>query len=172
MPAHRFAINLSPTSVCQARFPVKVSQLLAKYQIKAQQLIFKVTKSNALTNVKQAQITLQHLQKLSCQIAINNFSTGYASYAQLKNVNANLLKINSSFIRNIVSNSLNYQIVASICHLAQIKKMLVVAKYVKNKKIRKAVLSLKINYMQSYLISKPQPLINTLNKIKPIRKSA
>ncbi len=82
--AHRFAINLSPTSVCQARFPVEVSQLLAKYQIEAWQLIFEVTESNALTNVKQAQITLQHLQELGCQIAIDDFGTGYASYARLK----------------------------------------------------------------------------------------
>lgn len=44
MPAHRFAINLSPTSVCQARFPVEVSQLLAKYQIEAWQLILKSPK--------------------------------------------------------------------------------------------------------------------------------
>ncbi|STL11584.1 putative signal transduction protein [Escherichia coli] len=58
-----------------------------------------------LTNVKQAQITLQHLQELGCQIAIDDFGTGYASYARLKNVNADLLKIDGSFIRNIVSNS-------------------------------------------------------------------
>ncbi|MEN1355039.1 EAL domain-containing protein, partial [Pseudomonas aeruginosa] len=94
--------------------PVEVSQLLAKYQIEAWQLIFEVTESNALTNVKQAQITLQHLQELGCQIAIDDFGTCYASYARLKNVNADLLKIDGSFIRNIVSNSLDYQIVASI----------------------------------------------------------
>ncbi|MGC6745207.1 EAL domain-containing protein [Escherichia coli] len=45
---------------------------------------FEVTESNALTNVKQAQITLQHLQELGCQIAIDDFGTGYASYARLK----------------------------------------------------------------------------------------
>lgn len=172
MPAHRFAMNLSPTSVCQARFPVEVSQLLAKYQIEAWQLIFEVTESNALTNVKQAQITLQHLQELGCQIAIDDFGTGYASYARLKNVNADLLKIDGSFIRNIVSNSLDYQIVASICHLARMKKMRVVAEYVENEEIREAVLSLGIDYMQGYLIGKPQPLIDTLNEIEPIRESA
>lgn len=79
---------------------------------------FEVTESNALTNVKQAQITLQHLQELGCQIAIDDFGISYASYARLKNVNADLLKIDGSFIRNIVSNSLDYQIVASICHRA------------------------------------------------------
>ncbi|EFN8391297.1 TPA: EAL domain-containing protein, partial [Escherichia coli] len=115
---------------------------------------------------------LQHLQELGCQIAIDDFGTGYASYARLKNVNADLLKIDGSFIRNIVSNSLDYQIVASICHLARMKKMLVVAEYVENEEIREAVLSLGIDYMQGYLIGKPQPLIDTLNEIEPIRESA
>ncbi|HIA6228140.1 TPA: EAL domain-containing protein, partial [Escherichia coli] len=138
----------------------------------AWQLIFEVTESNALTNVKQAQITLQHLQELGCQIAIDDFGTGYASHARLKNVNADLLKIDGSFIRNIVSNSLDYQIVASICHLARMKKMRVVAEYVENEEIREAVLSLGIDYMQGYLIGKPQPLIDTLNEIEPIRESA
>lgn len=153
-------------------FLLKSVQLLAKYQIEAWQLIFEVTESNALTNVKQAQITLQHLQELGCQIAIDDFGTGYASYARLKNVNADLLKIDGSFIRNIVSNSLDYQIVASICHLARMKKMRVVAEYVENEEIREAVLSLGIDYMQGYLIGKPQPLIDTLNEIEPIRESA
>ncbi|MFA3820364.1 EAL domain-containing protein, partial [Escherichia marmotae] len=143
-----------------------------KYQIEAWQLIFEVTESNILTNVKQAQNTLQHLQELGCQIAIDDFGTGYASYARLKNVNANLLKIDGSFIRNIVSNSLDYQIVASICHLARMKKMQVVAEYVENEEIRQAVHSLGIDYLQGFLIGEPQLLVDMLDEREPVRESA
>lgn len=59
-----------------------------------------------------------------------------------------------------------------ICHLARMKKMRVVAEYVENEEIREAVFSLGIDYMQGYLIGKPQPLIDTLNEIEPIRESA
>ncbi len=52
------------------------------------------------------------------------------------------------------------------------KKMRVVAEYVENEEIREVVLSLGIDYMQGYLIGKPQPLIDTLNEIEPIRESA
>ncbi len=52
------------------------------------------------------------------------------------------------------------------------KKMRVVAEYVENEEIREAVFSLGIDYMQGYLIGKPQPLIDTLNEIEPIRESA
>ena len=167
MPAHRFAINLSPTSVCRARLPNDINQLLNKYKVEAWQLIFEVTESNALTNAEQAQATLLQLQSLGCQIAIDDFGTGYASYARLKNVNADILKIDGSFTRNIVSNSLDYQIVASICHLARMKRMLVVAEYVESEEIRSAVISLGIDYMQGYLIGEPLPLNETLEKQVP-----
>ncbi|MDA8480154.1 sensor domain-containing phosphodiesterase [Citrobacter sp. Awk 4] len=167
MPAQRFAINLSPASVCRARFPIEVNKLLSHYQVEAWQLIFEVTESNALADAEHAQTTLSQLQQLGCQIAIDDFGTGYASYARLKNVNANVLKIDGSFIRNIVSNSLDYQIVASICHLARMKKMLVVAEHVESEEIRNVVISLGIDYLQGYLIGEPQRLEDTLVKQAP-----
>lgn len=168
MPARRFALNLSASSVCRAKFAQDISKLLSKYQIEAWQLIFEVTESQALMNAGQAEATLQNLQQLGCQIAIDDFGTGYASYARLKNVNANILKIDGSFIRNIVSNSLDYQIVASICHLARMKKMQVVAEFVESEEIRHAAISLGIDYMQGYLIGVPQPLSDTLKEQVPV----
>jgi EAL domain-containing protein (putative c-di-GMP-specific phosphodiesterase class I) len=103
---------------------------------------------------------------MGCSVAIDDFGTGYASYARLKNVNADILKIDGSFIRNIVSNSLDYQIVASICHLARMKKMRVVAEYVENEEIRSAVVALGIDYLQGYLIGKPEPLENLPGQIQ------
>lgn len=166
LPAHRFAINLSPTSVCRAQFPIDVSNLLSQYEVEAWQLIFEVTESNAFTNAEQGQATLSQLQQLGCQIAIDDFGTGYASYARLKNVSANILKIDGSFIRNIVSNSLDYQIVASICHLARMKNMQVVAEYVESEEIRSAVSALGIDYLQGYLLGEPRPLAATLEEVQ------
>lgn len=168
MPAGRFALNLSAPSICRAKFSLEVSKLLSKYQIEAWQLIFEVTESYALLNAEQAQVTLHNLQQLGCQIAIDDFGTGYASYARLKNISANILKIDGSFIRNMVSNSLDYQIVASICHLARMKKMQVVAEFVESEEIRSAVASLGIDYMQGYLIGEPQPLRDILKAQVPV----
>jgi len=117
-----------------------------------------VTESNSLTNINQANQTLGQLQQMGCRVAIDDFGTGYASYARLKNVNADILKIDGSFIRNLTSNSLDYQIVASICHLARMKKMQVVAEYVESEEVRSAAVSLGIDYLQGFLIGKPEPL--------------
>ena len=135
-----------------------MGRLLRHYGVEAWQLIFEITESNSLSNIEQANHTLGQLQQMGCRVAIDDFGTGYASYARLKNVNADILKIDGSFIRNIVSNSLDYQIVASICHLARMKRMLVVAEYVETEEIRSAAIALGIDYLQGFLIGKPEPL--------------
>jgi diguanylate cyclase/phosphodiesterase len=104
---------------------------------------------------------------MGVRIAIDDFGTGYASYARLKSVDADILKIDGSFIRNIVSNSLDYQIVASICHLARMKKMLVVAEQVETEEIRSAVNALGIDYVQGNLIGEPVELESLLEEQAP-----
>lgn len=158
LPGQRFAIKLAPSTVCRAQFPLDVSRLLAKYSVEAWQLIFEVTETSTCCNAELAVQTLRQLQKMGVRIAIDDFGTGYASYARLKSVDADILKIDGSFIRNIVSNSLDYQIVASICHLARMKKMLVVAEYVETEEIHSAVLALGIDYVQGCLIGEPVEL--------------
>ncbi|MFL7888765.1 EAL domain-containing protein [Enterobacter pseudoroggenkampii] len=162
LPGQRFAINLAPSTVCRVPFPLEVSRLLAKYAIEPWQLIFEVTECSTFGSGEQALHILQQLQKMGVRIAIDDFGTGYASYARLKSVDADILKIDGSFIRNIVNNSLDYQIVASICHLARMKKMLVVAEYVETEEIRSAVHALGIDYVQGYLIGRPAPLESLL----------
>ena len=162
LPGQRFAINLAPSTVCRVQFPLEVSRVLAKYAIEPWQLIFEVTECSNFCNAEQAQHILSQLQKMGVRIAIDDFGTGYASYARLKSVDADILKIDGDFIRNIVNNSLDYQIVASICHLARMKKMLVVAEYVETEEIRSAVHALGIDYVQGYLIGRPAPLESLL----------
>ncbi len=166
LPGQRFAINLAPSTVYRSQFPLEVNRLLAKYAIEAWQLIFEVTESSTLGRTDLAAPTLRQLQKMGIRIAIDDFGTGYASYARLKSVDADILKIDGGFIRNIVSNSLDYQIVASICHLARMKKMLVVAECVETEEIRSAVHALGIDYVQGYLIGMPVEL-ETLAEAQP-----
>ncbi|MGG5838665.1 cyclic diguanylate phosphodiesterase, partial [Huaxiibacter chinensis] len=158
LPGKRFAINLAPSTVCRGQFPLEVSRLLKKYAVEAWQLIFEITENSHFCNAEMAMQTVKQLQIMGARIAIDDFGTGYASYARLKSVDADILKIDGSFIRNIVDNSLDYQIVASICHLARMKKMLVVAEYVESEEIRSAASALGIDYLQGYLIGKPKPM--------------
>lgn len=167
LPGQRFAINLTPSTICRVQFPLEVSRLLKIYGIEAWQLIFEVTESSCFGNTDLAAQVIRQLQQMGCRIAIDDFGTGYASYARLKSVDADILKIDGSFIRNIVDNSLDHQIVASICHLARMKKMLVVAEYVESEEIRETLMALGIDYLQGYLIGEPEPLALLSEKKAP-----
>ncbi|MFZ3391401.1 EAL domain-containing protein [Buttiauxella gaviniae] len=155
LPGSRFSINLTPASVGRLQFASEVKHLLERYKIEPWQLIFEVTESNSLTNLEQANATLTMLQNMGCRIAIDDFGTGYASYARLKDISADILKIDGSFIRNILTSSLDYQIVDSICQLARMKKMQLVAEYVESEAVKAAVQSLGIDYIQGYLVGRP-----------------
>jgi len=167
LPGQRFAVNLSSSTICRSQFPLDVHRLLKKYGIEAWQMIFEITESSGFGNADLARQTVKQLQKMGCRVAIDDFGTGYASYARLKSIDADMLKIDGSFIRNIADNSLDYQIVASMCHLARMKNMLVVAEYVESEAIRSAVNALGIDYLQGYLIGKPEALETLIDSQAP-----
>ncbi|HEY2451611.1 MAG TPA: EAL domain-containing protein [Scandinavium sp.] len=157
-PGLRLSVNISPSSACGSQFPKVVAELLKRHNIQGWQIIFELTESQSLSHPDQAMQNMEQLQDLGCRIAIDDFGTGYASYARLKKVKADILKIDGSFIQNLLSSSLDYQIVSSICHLARMKNMQVVAEYVETEEIRDAALGLGIDYLQGFYIGKPEPL--------------
>lgn len=158
LPGLRLAINLSPVSLSRSQFPEEVENLLQAYNIEPWQIIFELTENYALSNPELVCQTLERLRALGCRVAIDDFGTGYASYARLKTMNVDILKIDGSFIRNLLASSLDYQVVDSICRLARMKNMQVVAEYVESPEIRQAVIALGIDYMQGYDIGVPVPL--------------
>lgn len=164
LPGIRLSINLSSASVCSSQFPDVVELALKQNNIQGWQLIFEISEHSSLTYPVQAQHTLESLQLLGCRIAIDEFGTGYGSYTKLKEVKADLLKVDGSFIRNLLNSSLDYQIVESICHLARVKKMQVVAEHIENEETRSAVVALGVDYLQGFYLGKPHPLEELLTR--------
>lgn len=157
-PNQRFAINLTPASICRPDMANLIENLLIQHGISPQQIVLEVTETDELTNNVQSTKTLDALQRLGCQIAIDDFGTGYASYARLKTMHANILKIDGSFIRNINSSEMDYKIVESICELARMKNMTLVAEFVETEAIQNSLFRMGIDYVQGYFIGKPAPI--------------
>lgn len=157
-PEQRFAINLTPASICRSDMAKIIKNMLIQHGILPEQIILEVTETDELTNNLQAEKTLDALQRLGCKIAIDDFGTGYASYARLKTMRADILKIDGSFIRNINSSEMDYKIVESICELARMKNMTLVAEFVETEDIRQTLFRMGIDYAQGYLIGKPAPI--------------
>ena len=162
LPSARFAVNFSPSSLCRPAFSTHFKLLMAEYEVEPFQIILEVTESHLLHNVKYADYSMRDLRHYGCRIAIDDFGTGYASYDRLKFIQADILKIDGSFVRNMLEDPLDAYIVQSICQVARMKHLSIVAEFVETEEQRTALRAQGVDYMQGYLIGQPQPLITLI----------
>ncbi len=158
LPSLRLAVNLSPESICRPSLLNDVTLLMANYRIESYQLVLEVTESHLLQDSSQALLTLVQLRNWGCRIAIDDFGTGYASYNRLKAFQADILKIDGSFITHLLDSKVDYHIVESMCQVARLKNMTVVAEFVETEEQKAALKKLGVDYLQGYLTGRPQRL--------------
>jgi len=158
LPSVRFAVNFSPSTFCRPSFSSQFKALMAQYQVEPFQIVLEVTESHLLHNVKYADFSMRDLRNYGCRIAIDDFGTGYASYDRLKFIQADILKIDGSFVRNMMNDALDAYIVQSICQVARMKHLSIVAEFVETEEQREALRAQGVDYMQGYLIGMPEPL--------------
>ena len=101
---------------------MKITQLLHDYAVEPQRIIFEITEADTLSDKEQTVETLRLIRQLGCRVAIDDFGTGFASHARLMNIEADILKIDGSFIRRITESEISYYIVESFCRVAEMKK--------------------------------------------------
>lgn len=158
LPSVRFAVNLSPSSLCRPSLFQDVRDMLLHYQVEPYQLVLEVTESHLVQNVNYAKSSLKELRQLGCRIALDDFGTGYATYDRLKELQVDTLKIDGRFVRDMLVDKVDYQIIASICKVALMQRLSIVAEYVESAEQRDALKSLGVDYMQGYFMGKPEPL--------------
>ncbi|AML57477.1 Putative cytochrome C-type biogenesis protein [Serratia rubidaea] len=158
LPSARFAVNISPPTLCRPTLSRDVRQALQQYAIEPYQLILEITESHLMQDIHYAATTLRELRELGCRIAIDDFGTGYASYNRLRMLEVDTLKIDGSFVRNMLNDPIDHQIIASICKVALMKRLHIVAEYVESEEQQMALRALGVDYMQGYHIGRPVPL--------------
>lgn len=159
-PDRCFSINLAPVTVCRASFVHDVQLLLTQFGVDPHRIIFEITEADALSDTEQSQNTVRALKSLGCRMAIDDFGTGFSSHARLRDVSADILKIDGSFIREITESEVSHYIVESFCHVAKMKNMQVVAEYVENENIQRCLERMNVDWLQGYHIGKPVPLLS------------
>lgn len=156
-PNSHFSINLTPDSLNKIDFLDNVFTLFRKYAIAPERIIFEVIESDIIDNANVTDV-LRALRKAGSKIAIDDFGTGASSYSRLRTLDADILKIDGSFIRNILTDEFSRCAVRSFCEVAKLKKMEVVAEFVENEEIEKMLITMGIGWLQGYHIGKPVPI--------------
>lgn len=158
LPGIRLSVNLFAATLCRPQFVDDIASRLKENDIEPWQLIIEVEESPILSDHSWGYRTIAQLRHLGCRVAIDDFGNGYSSYARLKLIQADILKIDGSFVHNMLNNSLDYQIIQSICAVARLKRMQVVAEGVDSEETADALRQLGADYLQGNIVGMPVPL--------------
>lgn len=150
----RISVNVSPIQIT-ANFCDGVKDILANLDFDPHWLELEVTESLMMSGTTEVVQQFEQLRKLGVELAIDDFGTGYSSLSKLKNMPVSVLKIDQSFVRDIDTDSNNYEIANAIIQLAHSLNLEVIAEGVETAEQQVALIELGCKWVQGYYYSKP-----------------
>ena len=159
---HKVAINLSGQAFSDERLLPLIKEKLSFYQVSGERIIFELTESASLTNVSGTRRMIEQLSLIGCQFSIDDFGTGFSTFSYLKELPAHSVKIDGSFVKDMISSDIDRTLVTAIANVAMVLKKHSVAEFVETKEIFDHLDDIGVTYAQGYYISKPLPLSDAL----------
>ncbi|MBL8271236.1 EAL domain-containing protein [Steroidobacter sp.] len=156
-PLH-VSINLSGPTISEDAFLDWLQMQLDESGVRGEWLTFELTETAAVSNMEQAQLLMSKLGARGCRFALDDFGTGLSSLTHLKNLQFTSLKIDGSFIRDILHNERSQALVRAVAQLASAMGMETIAEYVETPEICMRLIELEVQFGQGYGIGKPRPL--------------
>ena len=152
----RVSVNLSARSLHDPRLPQIIEEALARAGAKPSQLMLEVTESAIVLDPLRAKENLVALSDIGVWLSIDDFGTGYTSLSSIKHLPIDEIKIDQSFITNMLTDKKDAMIVRTIIELGHNFDLTVVAEGVETKQVWDALSALGCDEIQGYFISKPQ----------------
>ena len=152
------SINLSGASVTDSGFLEYTKNQMKSFEVPPGVVCFEITETAAIANIDAATEFIHELKRLGCRFALDDFGSGLSSFAYLKNLPVDYLKIDGSFVRDMDTDAVDCAMVSSIYQLASVLGIKTIAEFVENDIILKKLADIGVEYAQGYGISKPMPL--------------
>ncbi|NOS89532.1 MAG: EAL domain-containing protein [Methylococcaceae bacterium] len=163
------SVNLSGVSLSDESMLGFITEQLGLWQIPPQKICFEITETAAIANLSYATKFISHLRECGCKFSLDDFGSGLSSFAYLKNLPVDFLKIDGLFVKDIVDDKVDLAMVRAINEVGHIMGKKTIAEFVENEQIFDLLAELGVDYAQGYGIGKPVPL-EELRLIKPFPK--
>ncbi|MCC3432619.1 MAG: EAL domain-containing protein, partial [Microcoleus sp. PH2017_04_SCI_O_A] len=151
-----YAINLSGDSINEEKFIDFIQEQFSLYQIPPEIICFEITETVAIANLSKAACLIWKLKELGCQFALDDFGSGMSSFAYLKNLPVDYIKIDGNFIKNLAENPIDIVMVEAITKIAHAMGIKTIAEYVESQAVMDKLKELGVDYGQGYYLGKPQ----------------
>jgi len=156
------SINLSGLSFSDHDFSDFVKNEIQSKGIPAKKICFEITETAAIGNLQDAADFIHTMKQFGCSFALDDFGSGMSSYAYLKALPVDYLKIDGMFVKDILIDPIDKAMVKSINEIGHVFGLKTIAEFVENIDIMTDLKALGVDFAQGYAISKPTPIINLL----------
>ena len=160
------SINLSGLSLGDEAVLTFIFKQFAKWQIPTHKICFEITETAAIANLSAAIKFINSLKEYGCLFSLDDFGSGLSSFAYLKNLPVDYLKIDGFFVKDILDDKVDLAMVKAINEVGHVMGKKTIAEFVENEEIFNLLNELGVDYAQGYGISKPV-LLTELKLIKP-----
>jgi diguanylate cyclase (GGDEF)-like protein/PAS domain S-box-containing protein len=157
-PGRSVAINIAGQTLGDSDFLEFVVDCFDHTGANPGDICFEVTESSVVANPDHAQRFIAVLHGMGCEFALDNFGSGLSSFATLRTLPMDYLKIDGSFILNLAGDSVNQAMVAAMIELSRSLNFRVVAEQVEDQQSLDAVIGMGIDFVQGFVFGRPQPL--------------
>jgi diguanylate cyclase (GGDEF)-like protein len=157
LPA-QYSINLSGTSLGDEGLHDYILEQFGSYTVAPEQVCFEITETAVIANLPKAQAFMERLKLLGCRFSLDDFGSGLSSFAYLKALPVDFLKIDGIFIRDIANNPINRALVKAINEVGHVMGIRTVAEYVEDGPTLAMVRELGLDYAQGYAVGALRPL--------------
>ena len=153
-----YAINLSGQSLGQPELLDFVKREILRSGVRPDMLTFEITETAAIQNVVHASRFMAELKQMGCQFALDDFGSGLSSFGYLKKLPVDYLKIDGSFVRNMLHDHHDHSIVVAIAQIAKTLGIRCVAEFVGDHDTLIALREIGVDYGQGFFLHMPEPL--------------
>ena len=149
------AINLSGQSMSDESFIGFILGELDRFAVPCERICFEITETAAIKSMDAAKDFILRLKQRGCRFSLDDFGTGLSSFSYLKALPVDFVKIDGSFVRNIVEDAVSESMVRAITEVGHAMGLQIIAEYVENAAIRAKVRSIGVDFAQGYAIERP-----------------
>lgn len=156
-PVSTCAINLSGASFGDETFLGFMREQFAAHSVAPQTICLEITETSAIANLTEAMRFIADLRGLGCRFALDDFGSGMSSFAYLKHLPVDYLKIDGSFVKDMLDDRIDRAMVEMIHHIGKVTGKRTIAEFVESDGIIEALRTIGVDHAQGYAIARPQP---------------
>ena len=155
---HTCSINLSGTSWADESLAGFICEMAGRYRVAARSICFEITETAAISNLGKTIAFIRDLKQAGFRFSLDDFGSGVSSFGYLKQLPVDYLKIDGSFVKNIINDKIDHAMVEAINQVGHIMGIQTIAEFVENEEILARITAMGVDYAQGYAIARPQPL--------------